>query len=73
MWAFLCTRIYILIIVAPIKYRVWLLGYSEGGYAAFLGAQALQRLGVDIKSLHVGGTPMDLTSWLGYFAGTQEL
>jgi hypothetical protein len=35
-------------------------GYSEGGYAAIVGAQALDDKGVKVLSVHPGGTPYDV-------------
>lgn len=41
-------------------------GYSEGGYAAVVGALALQQLGVRILSLHPGGGPYNVDIEVGF-------
>ena len=44
-------------------------GYSEGGFSSIVGSQALKKLGVRIRSMHVGGVPYDLNKMLGYNIG----
>jgi hypothetical protein len=45
-------------------------GYSEGGYAALVGALALEQMGVRILSTHIGGAPLNLELQLGFSLGT---
>jgi hypothetical protein len=44
-------------------------GYSEGGYSSVVGALALEQNGVDILSVHAGGTPWDLDTHTGSYIG----
>lgn len=45
-------------------------GYSEGGYAAVVGALAMEQNGIQILSLHPGGAPFDLDTQAGFILGT---
>jgi hypothetical protein len=45
-------------------------GYSEGGYAAVLGALALEQNGVRILSAHPGGSPFNLDVETGFVIST---
>jgi hypothetical protein len=42
-------------------------GYSEGGYAAVVGALAMEQNGIQILSLHPGGAPFDFDSLTSIF------
>jgi hypothetical protein len=45
-------------------------GYSEGGLAAVNGALAMEQNGIQILSLHPGGTPFDVDTQIGFTLGT---
>jgi hypothetical protein len=46
------------------------LGYAEGGYAAIVGALALEQNGVRILGTYAGGAPLDIVTQIGWMLKT---
>lgn len=47
-----------------------LIGFAEGGYAAIVGALALEQNGVRILGTYAGGAPLDIITQLGWMLKT---